>query len=103
MIVVAAWAAKPATREYSIQTLLQMQSPDSLVHWYKASTSTNNVLGSFGDFSHKIYHKLSLHKIAHLNNDHSLQMTVSVYKLQKNLLAMPPISYSATCILKVQC
>ena len=32
MIAVAAWAAKPVAREYSLQILLQKQSPDSLVH-----------------------------------------------------------------------
>ena len=64
MIAVTARAAKPVAREYSIQILLQKQSPDNLAHLYKAPTSTNNVLSSSGAYSHKLYQKLSLHKIA---------------------------------------
>ena len=79
MITVTACVAKAVTREYSIQILLQNQSSDSSV----ASTSTNNVLGSSGAYSHKIDQKLSLHK-------HILQMPTSVYKLHKNLLAIYP-------------
>ena len=85
MIAVTACVAKAVTREYSIQILLQKQSSDSLVHQYKASTSTNNVLGSSGAYSHKIDQKLSLHK-------HILQMPTSVSKLHKNLLAIYPQS-----------
>ena len=79
MIAVTACVAKAVTREYSIQK----QSLDSLVHLYKASTSTNNVLGSSGAYSHKIDQNLSLHK-------HILEMPTSVYKLHKNLLAIYP-------------
>ena len=81
MIAVTAWAAKPVSREYSIQILLQKLSQDSLAHQFKASKSTNNVLGSSGAYSHKIYQKLSLHKIAHLNYVFILQMATSFYKL----------------------
>ena len=66
MMAVTLRAAKSVIREYSIQILLQKQSLDSLDHKYKASTSTNNVFGSSAAYSHKIYQKLSLHKIAQL-------------------------------------
>ena len=49
----------------------------------QTTTSTNNVLGSSGAYSHKIDQKLSLHK-------HILLMPTSVYKLHKNLLAIYP-------------
>ena len=90
MIAVTEWAAELVAREYSIQILLQKQSPDSLAHFNKASTSADNVLGVSGAYSHKLYQKLSLHKIAHLNNGHILQMVTSFYKLHYNLLALPP-------------
>ena len=60
MIAVTAWGAKAVNSGYSIQVLLQKQSPDNLVHQYKAFASTNNGLGSSGAYSHKIYQKLSL-------------------------------------------
>ena len=110
LLMKSLWSLCSSSSLIESDVYMQNQSPESIAYrpyykcsHYKASTSTNNVLGSCGAYSHKIYQKLSLHKIAHLNNDHILQMTTSVYKLYKNLLTMPPISYSGTCILKMHC
>ena len=88
--------SEPVTWEYSIQVLLQKQSPDSLAHSYKAST--NNVLGSSGDLPKAVTaQNSSLKQWPHFADG------LIIFQTALKFTGYAPSFYSATCILKMHC